>query len=213
MTWVGSEALRGSLVPIASVRRHPQNPRRGDVEEIVESLKRFGQVRQILVDEEGTVIAGNHTLLAAERLGWDEISVNRNRFSSPEEARAYLLADNRLPELGDYDRAELLALVAELEEAERFAGTGYTGDDLAHLRAVEAAASAPPPEPPPAPPADVPAPPSQREVILIFEEAGQAEFASNVRALIGRYGLEGVTETVLRALREEALLVNQGAPA
>ncbi len=53
-------------------------------------------------------------------------------------------------------------------------------------------------------------PPGMRELVLLFDEEQQAAFAAHVRTLRDRYGLEGVTETVLRAVRDEALLVHRG---
>lgn len=215
--WEGSEDLRERLVPLGSLTRHPLNPRIGDVPKIAESLARFGQTRPILAEAEGTIIAGNHTYLAAESLGWTHVAVVRNQFASPEEARAYLLADNRLGDLGEYDRAELVVLVAELEAVGRWEGTGYTADDLEQMRALEALAAAPPPDlddpadpPPPVPPPTPP--PPLREVVLLFEEEQQAVFGTHVRTLRARYDLEGVTDTVLRVLHDEAMLAHQ-APA
>jgi hypothetical protein len=211
--WAGADELRSRLVPIADLTRHPDNPRRGDVDEIVKSLGRFGQVRPILIDDAQTVIAGNHTLLAAESLGWTHVAAVVNAFGSPEDAKAYLLADNRLSDLGEFDRAELALLVAELETSGRWDGTGYTADDLDHMRAMQAARDTVLPPPEPVVPVDPAAPPGMREVVLLFDEAQQQEFGGHVRALRARYGLEGVTDTVLKALHDEALLVNQGAPA
>lgn len=209
--WKGADELSSRLVPVSSLTRHPDNPRKGDVDEIAESLQRFGQTRPILADTEGVVIAGNHTLLAAVQLGWPQIAVVVNDFASKEEANAYLLADNRLSDVGEYDRAELLALVTELEETGRWAGTGYTSDDLDHMRALEASRDTVLPPPQPAPD-DHGVLPGLREVVLLFDETQQQTFGAHVRDLRARYGLEGVTDTVLRALRDEALLVNQGAP-
>ncbi len=212
--WKGSADLEVRLVPVESLTLHPDNPREGNVDEIAASLKRFGQTRPVLVDPDGVVVAGNHTLLAALSLGWPSVAVVRNDFGSAEEARAYLLADNRLSDLGTFDQAELLLLVAELEASGRWEGTGYTPDDLDHMRALEAARDTVlPAAASDVPPADPTAPPGLREVVLLFDEEQQQAFGGHVRALRNRYGLEGVTDTVLRALHDEALLVHQGEPA
>lgn len=213
VVWEGAEPLRVALVPIDEVHQHPRNPRRGDAREIAQSLKRFGQVRAILADDEGTILAGNHTWLAAKQLGWSHVAVVRNRFSSPQEAAAYLVADNRLGDKGEYDRAELTTFLAELEATDTWQGTGYVPDDLAHLRAAEAASSAPAPSPTPAPPAPPPSPLGEvSEIVLLLTDEQHTAFGGNVRALRGRYSLEGVTETVLRAVHEEARRLNQGGP-
>lgn len=209
--WAGAEDLRALLVPVESITRHPQNPKRGDVEEIKKSLQRFGQVRPILVDK-GTIIAGNHTYLAACELGWAEVAVVNNDFKDETEALAYLVADNRLGDLGEYDRAELLLFVEELGKNGRWEGTGYQPDDLAHLRALEEAANRPAPEPASRPIVDPTPVPEFREVVLLFDESQQGEFGANVRKLRAAYDLEGISDTVLRAVREEAFRLNQGEP-
>ncbi|MBK9179891.1 MAG: ParB N-terminal domain-containing protein [Acidimicrobiales bacterium] len=51
-------------------------PRRGDVDAVARSLATFGQRKPIVARRsDRTVIAGNHTLLAARQLGWPAIAV------------------------------------------------------------------------------------------------------------------------------------------
>jgi hypothetical protein len=211
-TWAGAEALRRQLVPIDDVKPHPGNPRRGAVDEIANSMIRFGQLRPILLDADGTIIAGNHTWKAAKELGWSHIAAIPNDFSSPAEAAAYLLADNRLADLGDYERAELTNLLTEVEESGSWDGTGYTPDDLAHMRALDAAAAAPPPTTAGGEPGGD-APPALREVVLLYDEEQLSVVAGDIRTLRARWGLEDVTETVVEAVRREAVRLNQGEPS
>lgn len=211
LVWEGAASLEEHLVPVDSLRTHPSNPRRGDVGEIAKSLGRFGQVRPVLVDADGVIVAGNHTYLAARSLDWTHIAAIPNEFASAEEARAYLLADNRLPELGGYDRAELVAQLEELEAVGRWEGTGYQADDLAHYRALEQLAGGAPAPPTPAAVA-VARPPELREVVLLLTDEQHGAFGENVRVLRETYGLEGVTETILKAVQGEALRLNQGGP-
>jgi hypothetical protein len=59
-----------------------------------------------------TIVAGNHTWLAAKSLGWSEIAavlVDDDEAT----AQAFALADNRTAELGSYDERELLDLMSE----------------------------------------------------------------------------------------------------
>ena len=110
------------------------NPRRGDVAAVARSLERFGQRKPIVANRDGTVIAGNHTLLAAIDLGWTEIAVV---FVDDDDttAKAFALADNRTAELGGYDDDALAAIIAEVQasDAELLAATGWTDADLAAL--------------------------------------------------------------------------------
>lgn len=121
-------------VPVDELTLLPGNPRVGDVDAIARSLAAFGQRKPVVANRDGTVIAGNHTLLAARQLGWDTVAavwVDDDATT----AHAYALADNRTAELGSYDDAALAALIAEVHgaDAELLAATGWSGDDLQDL--------------------------------------------------------------------------------
>jgi DNA modification methylase len=82
---------------IAKLVADPRNAMDHDeasISNIAESLRRFGQRKNIVVTSDGVVKAGNGTLEAARRLGWTELAVGP---APPEEAdaRAYALADNQ----------------------------------------------------------------------------------------------------------------------
>ena len=122
--------LIGLAHPVSSLSTLPGNPRRGDVEAVAASLKRFGQRKPIVARaSDRVVIAGNHTLQAAVSLGWDEVAVS---FVNDDEStsQAYALADNRISDLSSYDDQALLDL---LESVEIFDGTGYALADMESL--------------------------------------------------------------------------------
>lgn len=140
------------LVAIADLKGLPGNPRRGNVEAVASSLKENGQFRPIVVNaRDMTVLAGNHTMQAAELLGWKRI---RAFFVDVDQkgAKRIALADNRIAELGTYDDdalARMLRAVAkgadDLDEA--LAGTGYGAGDLDRLLASSGGEAALPPPP------------------------------------------------------------------
>lgn len=98
-------------VPISSLTLDPENARkhtRKNLEAIAGSLSTFGQRRPLVVWD-NIVIAGNGTLEAARSLGWKDIEITRVPPDwTPDQARAYALADNRTAELADWDH-EILA--------------------------------------------------------------------------------------------------------
>jgi DNA modification methylase len=130
-------ALQALAVPIASIELHPRNSRIGDVEAVVASLQRFGQLKPIVVQSSTRfVVAGNHLVRAAQKLGWTEIAANVEAMDDAT-AVAYMLADNRTSDLGGYDDDLLAAILAEQAAADNLAATGYDADDVAALlRAV-----------------------------------------------------------------------------
>lgn len=125
--------LRVLVVPIEEVKPYPGNPRSGDVGAIVTSLRRFGQQKPIVVQvSTGYIVAGNHVWKAARDLGWTHIAVNRVDLSDWE-ARAFLIADNRMSDLGTYDDEILGTMLKEIAEANDLLGTGFDGDDVDDL--------------------------------------------------------------------------------
>lgn len=126
-----AEPLRPLARPIDSLRLLEGNPRRGDVQAVKKSLQRFGQRKPIVARADGTVTAGNHTLLAARELGWSEIAVVCTD-DDDATAKAFALADNRTSQLGGIDVADLAAMAAEVQavDPELLEAASFTEADL-----------------------------------------------------------------------------------
>lgn len=130
-----SESLWPIVVPIDGIRTLGGNPRRGDVEAIMRSLATFKQRKPIVVrTSTNEVIAGNHTFMAAQKLGWSHIAVVWVD-DDDTTAQAFALADNRTAELGDYDSEALASMIADVqrEDAKLLEATSYTDADLQAL--------------------------------------------------------------------------------
>lgn len=62
--------------PISRLRLDPKNPRqhgRKQVRQIANSIASFGFNVPVLIDAEGTVVAGHGRVLAATELGWSDV--------------------------------------------------------------------------------------------------------------------------------------------
>lgn len=117
-------------VSVDSLKPYPGNPRRGNVDSIVKSLERNGQYRPIVVNKRTSeVLAGNHTLLAARKLGWDEIAATFVDVDEDQAARI-VLVDNRANDVAGYDDDELRELLESLPDLD---GTGWDENALAEL--------------------------------------------------------------------------------
>lgn len=144
------------LLPLAVDITIPQllegNPRKGDVEAVARSLKKFGQRKPLTAHvDTKEVLTGNHTLKAALSLGWDQIAVLWVE-DDPTEAKAWTLADNRAAELGGFDSEaliEMLAAVAEVDE-DLLEAASYTFEDIDDILSA-ATIEMETPEAPPAP--------------------------------------------------------------
>ena len=114
----------------ANARKHNER----NIESIVASLRRFGQQKPIVIDSSGVVRAGNGTLEAAKRLGWDTINCVVTDLKSSD-AISYAIADNRTAELAEWDDEVLAAQLNGLlaDDPELMEVAGFTEEELADL--------------------------------------------------------------------------------
>lgn len=131
---IGPELLP-LLVSTSSLRAWPGNARLSDVDSLADSLRVNGQYRPLLFQRStGYVIAGNHTLQAARRLGWSQVAAVGLDLDDAQAARI-VLVDNRTADLGTTEQLLVLQLLQETG----LPGTGYDEAALAQLlRLVDA---------------------------------------------------------------------------
>ena len=100
------------LVPYAkNARTHSPE----QVAQIGASIVEFGFNAPILVDSNAGIIAGHGRLLAARKLGLQEVPVVVLDHLTDTQRRAYIIADNRLAENAGWDEKLLAAELADLE--------------------------------------------------------------------------------------------------
>lgn len=124
-------------VSIESIFTHPENPRKGDVVAISESLKELQQFAPLIIQRNTSyILAGNHTYQAAVLLGWQTIDVIYIDVDDDTAIRI-LLAANRTADLGGYDEMLLLSILADIREEDEdlLLGTGYSTEDVDELLA------------------------------------------------------------------------------
>lgn len=176
-------AIGTEQIPLEDLTQFPGNPRRGNVELILDSLRANGQYKPLTVRRQGetlTILAGNHTYLALlrhEESGRDacrdwELSHDRpcqiciNVDADDPTALTHLiecdddtatrinLVDNKAADEGDYDQEAVDALIATLDGD--LVGTGYGTSDADLFAAGPAGAEGFDPLPAPVPPAEFP---------------------------------------------------------
>lgn len=120
--------LLESLTPDPkNVRLHPEN----NLDAIARSLAAFGQLKPIVVGRDGVIVAGNGTWEAARRLGWKEVQAVRVDLT-PEQARAFSVADNRTSELAAWDFSGLGELLHEVQlaDGELLGVVGWSAEEI-----------------------------------------------------------------------------------
>lgn len=146
----GPTALVVRLASVDDLRLDPNNARGHsdrNYNEIAASLRRYGQVKPIVVRSDAVVLAGNATLVAArDILGWSHVNVvDWPEHLDDTEATAYGVADNRTAELAHWNDDVLVTSLREIAETDlSLEGTGY---DDGELQALIDALEFTPPEP------------------------------------------------------------------
>tara|TARA_R100001443_G_scaffold18245_1_gene29076 strand:- start:3061 stop:4341 length:1281 start_codon:yes stop_codon:yes gene_type:complete len=116
-----------------------ENPRDNEhaVEDVANSIRRFGFASPIIARKNGEIIAGHTRFLAAEKLGLDRVPV-RYMDLDPADAKLLALADNKVGEIADWNDDLLRKVLVELEaEDVDVSGIGWTADELATIMADE----------------------------------------------------------------------------
>src|SRR5262249_37919067 len=122
---VNLKGLARSFAPVVEKRAvdglklNPRNARTHSalqVEQIAASVREFGFITPMGVDEDGMVLAGHGRLLAARHLDLTEVPTIEVKHLTAERKRAFMLADNRLAELAGWDDETLTAELQELSE-------------------------------------------------------------------------------------------------
>jgi len=73
------------------------------VNKIADSIKEFGFLNPCLIDSDYNIIAGHGRIMASKKLGLTTVPCVFVEGLTEAQRRAYILADNRLTELGDWD--------------------------------------------------------------------------------------------------------------
>lgn len=92
-------------LPLDQIKPYPRNPRKNNqaVEAVAESIRQCGYIAPIIVDEDGTILAGHTRYMALRELGWEEANVVVMSGLTDDQKRKYRLLDNKTGELAGWD--------------------------------------------------------------------------------------------------------------
>lgn len=136
-----------TLWPIDRLCPYDGNPRAIDqaaIDKVATSLRTFGWRQPIVVDADGIIIAGHVRCAAARQLGMVEVPVHVAEGMTPDQARAYRLADNRTSDETEWDHDQLRKELAAMAPLDLAAVTGFDQTELDRLLAEVVVDDAPP---------------------------------------------------------------------
>ena len=145
-----TEGLRIQWMPIDEIPPHPDNPKDHDLPLLKDSIRRFGFVEPIVLDEAQGVNSAGHGRVEAlrEMFAEDAKAVPANiktkgkkwlapvlrgvSFNSDAELKAFLVASNRIGEVGGWDDRKLNAILTELRgmDTGMVAGLGFSSKEM-----------------------------------------------------------------------------------
>ena len=122
-----------ALRAIGEIKPYEKNPRVNDpaVDAVAESLKAFGWRQPIVVDGDDVIIVGHTRWKAAKKLGVERVPVHVAKDLTPEQVKAYRIADNQTSDLSTWD-LDLLPLELQDLQASGF-DMGLLGFDSVDL--------------------------------------------------------------------------------
>lgn len=102
--------LKFEYTPIEKLKDNPHSTRihtKQQIRGLAKSIKSFGFNRAVLIDQSGTIIAGGAVVKAAKELKLAEVPTILQEDLSPDQARAYSIADNKWAERSQWDQPAL----------------------------------------------------------------------------------------------------------
>ena len=119
------------LIPYArNSRTHSDE----QIDQIARSIQEFGFLAPLIVNEKNEIIAGHGRLMAAKKIGLDEVPCIQADHLTDEQRRAYVIADNKLTLNSDWDfdllKVELADLAGDDFDIEL---TGFSLGEIANM--------------------------------------------------------------------------------
>ena len=132
MDWPADKVERRKVADLIPYIRNSRVHSEAQVAQIAASIREWGWTMPILVDEVGNVIAGHGRIMAAQKLGIDDVPCMTATGWSEAKRRAYVIADNKLALNAEWDAAALGLEFADLAEVGfDLSLTGFSDDEIA----------------------------------------------------------------------------------
>ncbi len=124
------------FLPLQEVKPYENNPRQNEhaVNAVVQSIKEFGFKVPVLIDGQGTIVAGHTRYKAAVQLGMNEVPCIRLDGLTDEQIRAFRIADNKTSEYSTWDKDLLRQELEALQQVDyNLDLTGFEDWELENL--------------------------------------------------------------------------------
>lgn len=121
---------------ISELKPHPKNPRKHPdklIEKLQMSIREYGFTNPVLISKDNQILAGHARCKAAEKLGIDKVPVIQLDLNGAK-ADSYVIIDNRLNELSEWDTPLLIDMIKDIEGSDFDVSlTGFEEAEIADL--------------------------------------------------------------------------------
>jgi len=137
-SWPADKVERRKVADLIPYARNSRTHSEAQVAQIAASIKEWGWTVPVLIEDDGGLIAGHGRVLAAQKLGIDEVPCMIAEGWSEARKRAYIIADNKLALNAGWDDDMLKIELGELGDLDfDLSLTGFDDDELSALLAQE----------------------------------------------------------------------------
>lgn len=104
-------------ISIDLITEYENNPRNNDkaVDKVAESIREFGFKVPVIIDKDNVIVTGHTRVKAARKLGLETVPCIVADDLTPEQIKAFRLADNKVAELATWNEDKLYAELLELQ--------------------------------------------------------------------------------------------------
>lgn len=110
------EIIEVKVSDIVPYERNSRTHSAEQVKQIADSIEEFGFLNPCLIDKDYNLITGHGRVLAAKELGLQSVPCVFVEGLTEEQRRAYIIADNRLTELGGWDMDLVFEELSDLDD-------------------------------------------------------------------------------------------------
>ncbi|MBR0094356.1 MAG: site-specific DNA-methyltransferase, partial [Synergistaceae bacterium] len=134
-----NERIKIEFLPPSSLIPYEGNPRvhsDAQIDKLVASVREYGVVLPILIDENNVIISHHAVVAACLKLELSEIPCVRASHLTEAQKRAYILVDNRLAEDSTWDKAMLKTEMLKLRDdfGVKLENTGFEKREILRLK-------------------------------------------------------------------------------
>lgn len=116
MDWAADKIERRKVDDLIPYARNARTHSDEQVAQLAASIKEWGWTTPVLIDEDGEIIAGHGRVMAARKLGIEEVPTMTATGWTKAQKQAYVLADNQLPQNAGWDMDLLKVEMLELND-------------------------------------------------------------------------------------------------